>query len=167
MSEVDPFIRLDALKVYMNRWINEWPRSKCRSYYTDYFGDFFNKKYGHHIPGTLENAKFIATHCYYCDIKLIDGRTNDADPRRSSVDHYYPKSRGKTEKFVICCADCNTKKANVPPKELTSMIFRATMRGYSVWGFHTKKLEKILTQIQKVNTDMLHNTGPKIYYIKK
>src|SRR5687767_2764500 len=98
----------------MDRWIDEWPKPKYK------FNDFFKKKYPHLIPGTIEHARAIATHCFYCNSKLEKRVVKGDHPKRSSIDHYQPQSKGKTEKYVICCAECNSNKGNVSPEKLVS-----------------------------------------------
>ncbi len=161
VSLVAPEKRLDILKEYMAKWIDEWPRPK-QSFY-----DFFKRRYNHLIPGTVDHAKNIATHCFYCDTKLIKGNSDGDLPNRSSIDHYLPQSIGKTERIVICCAKCNTSKGSVRPEKLVSMIIKAHLTGKTMWDYHGKTLKRISDQIQKITNDMLYNMGPKIYYIKK
>jgi hypothetical protein len=161
VSNANPMERLKALTVYMNRWVDEWPKPKYN------FHDFFYKKYQHVIPGTVDYAKAIATHCFYCNAKLKRGDNNGNHPNRASIDHYLPQSKGKTERFVICCAQCNTNKGDVSPKNLVSKITKASLQGKIMWGFHGRKLQSIAEQIQKITNDMLYNIGPKIYYFKR
>lgn len=161
VSNANPTERLKVLSVYMNRWVEEWPKPKYS------FHDFFYRKYQHLIPGTIEYAKTIATHCFYCNEKLVRGDNEGNHPRRASIDHYLPQSKGKTERYVICCAQCNSNKGSVSPAALVSKITQAHLRGNTMWGFHGKKLKSIADQIQKITNDMLYNMGPKIYYFKR
>lgn len=161
ISQACPFERLKALSVYMDRWVDEWPNPKYK------FNEFLKKKYAHIIPGTIEHARAIATHCFYCNTVLIKGNSGGNSPNRASIDHYLPQSKGKTEKYVICCAQCNTRKGNVEPNALVSRITQAHLKGNAMWGFHGKKLKFIADQIQKITNDMLYNMGPKIYYFKR
>jgi hypothetical protein len=160
-SEANPADRLMALSAYMERWIDEWPNPKYK------FNDFFKKKYPHLNPGTIEHARAIATHCFYCNAILVKGDDKCGHPKRSSIDHYLPQSKGKTERYVICCAQCNTNKGNVSPDRLVSRITQAHLKGNAMWGFHGKKLKFIAEQIQKITNDMLYNMGPKVYYFKR
>lgn len=158
IAEVDPLLRLEILGTYMNYWVDNFPNNK----YT--FHQYFKRKYPHLIPGTVDHAKEIATHCYYCNVKLSPGHSN---PNRSSIDHYLPKSVGKTERYVICCAHCNTKKGSMTPDELVSRFTNAHLKSREMWGFHGKKLKQIAEQIQVIANDILYNMGPKIYYVKR
>lgn len=157
---IDPFIRLELLQVYMSRFIDLYP-------YKYSFGDFIHKYYPQVIPDTPEYFKDQATHCYYCDTKLVPGGNNFDHPKRSSIDHYQPRSKGKTDRYVICCAECNTKKGCVSPESLVSKMTSASLKGKTVWGFHGKKLQHITGQIQTITNDILFNIGPRIYYIKR
>lgn len=157
---IDPFIRLDLLKTYMSRFIDLYP-------YKYSFGEFIRKYYPHVIPDTPEYYKELATHCYYCNCKLVNGATNFDHPKRSSIDHYQPRSKGKTDRYVICCAECNTKKGNIEPNYLVSKITKTHLKGQTMWGFHGNKLKFIADQIQTITNDMLYNTGPRIYYFKR
>lgn len=159
--KVDPALRLQALQAYMAKWVDEWPRCVIS------FNEFFKKRYGHLIPGTLEHAKYIATHCFYCNSKLVRGDSNGDHPKRSSIDHYLPKSKGNTERFVICCAECNSNKGSSSPEALVSKITKVNLKGGTMWGVHGNKLMFIAEQIQKITSDMLFNTGPRIYYFKR
>jgi hypothetical protein len=161
ISQADPFDRLKALSVYMNRWVEEWPKPKYR------FNEFVRRKFPHIIPGTVEHARAIATHCFYCNAKLVKVNGKGDHPKRSSIDHYLPQSKGKTERYVICCAECNTKKGCTDPKALVSRMISASLKGNAMWGFHGNKLQRIADQIQKITSDMLYNIGPKIYYFKR
>lgn len=161
ISQADPIQRLAALSAYMNRWIDEWPKPKYK------FKEFIKHKYAHIIPGTIEHARALATHCFYCNVKLVKGDNAGSSPNRASIDHYLPQSKGKTERFVICCAQCNTRKGDVSPNALVSRITQAHLNGNSMWGYHGKKLKFIAGQIQKITNDMLYNMGPKIYYFKR
>lgn len=161
VSQVDPLVRLNALQEWMNRWIDSWPIK------TESFHKYFKEKYSYLIPGTIDYAKAIATHCFYCDEKMANGRVEFGNPMRSSIDHYEPRARGKTERYVICCARCNTNKGSTSPEKLVSVIIRTTLIGKTMWGFHGEKLKHVADQIQKITNDMLYNMGPRIYYIKK
>lgn len=161
IKHADPIERLKVLSIFMNRWIDEWPKPRYK------FCEFIKHKYPQIIPGTVEHARALATHCFYCNIKLVKGNVTGDHPHRSSIDHYLPQSKGKTEKYVICCAQCNTNKGNVSPDALVSRITKAHLKGNTMWGFHGKKLKFIADQIQKITNDMLYNMGPKIYYFKR
>ena len=161
IKDADPIQRLNALSIYMNRWINEWPKPTYR------FNEFFKNKFPHLIPGTVEHAREIATHCFYCNTKLIHRNSAGNHGQRSSIDHYLPRSKGKTEKYVICCAHCNTSKGNVAPEKLISRITQAHLKGNAMWGFHGARLKFIAEQIQKITNDRLYNMGPRIYYFKR
>ena len=156
ISQADPFERLKALSAYMDRWVNEWPKPKLS------FTEFVWRKFPHIIPGTVDHAKRIATHCFYCNRQYTAEKNFQA-----SVDHYLPQSLGATEKYVICCVDCNGRKGATPPDLLVSQMTNAQLRGNTMWGYHGKKLKFIAKQIHTITNDMIYNMGPKIYYFKR
>lgn len=156
ISAADPIQRLNALSAYMNRWVDEWPKPRYN------FEDFVYNKFPQIIPGTIAHARTIATHCFYCNRQFTPEKSFMA-----SVDHYLPQSEGMTEKFVICCVDCNSRKSNIMPDTLVSKMTRTALKGGQMWGYHGKKLKFIAGQIQKITNDMLYNMGPKIYYFKR
>lgn len=153
---IDPSVRLTILSEYMAWWVNKWP------YITLTFEQFFKRNYPEVIPGTVEHARAIATHCYYCDDKF----TNEIKKCRT-IDHYEPSSRFKTERFVISCYSCNGNKGDTDPRKLVSDMTSAELKGRTMWGHHGKKLKHIAHQIQTITNDRLYNMGPRIYYIKK
>jgi hypothetical protein len=159
ISQVDPYFKLEKLRVYINNWIDKYPKW-CNSYN---FEQFFYRKYPESIPGTPEFYKVIATHCYYCN------RSFERDTKNfcATIDHFEPKSLGQTTKYVIACIDCNTRKGNMSPEILLSRFGYAHLRGLPLWGYQGKKLKFIYTQIQKINNDRLYNMGPSVYYIKR
>jgi hypothetical protein len=156
ITQADPVDRLKALSAYMNRWIDEWPKPRYN------FEDFVHKKFPQIIPGTIAHTKSLATHCFYCNRQFTADKSFIA-----SVDHYLPQSEGQTERFVICCVDCNSRKSNIMPDVLVTKMTQATLKGREMWGYHGKKLKFIAGQIQKITNDMLYNMGPKIYYFKR
>lgn len=153
---VDPIVRLSALNEYMAWWISKWP------YVTLTFDQYFKRHYPEVIPGTVEYARDIATHCFYCD----DLFTRELR-KSKTIDHYEPSSKFKTERFVISCFDCNNNKKDTDPRTLVSQMTNAELKGRTMWGRHGKKLKYIAGQIQKITNDRIYNMGPKIYYIKK
>lgn len=157
---IPTLIRTSLLRLYMAKAIDESP-------YQYSFSEFIHRYYASLIPETPEYYKARATHCYYCDHKLSRGNKKGDDIRRSSIDHYHPKSRGSTEKFVICCADCNTRKDNMPPEKVGSQMISANMKGRTMWGYSGKKLHYIAGQFQNIAHDLLFKTGPRIYYVIK
>jgi len=156
ISEANPIDRLQALSAFMNRWIDEWPRPRYN------FDDYVHKKWPQIIPGTIAHAKVRATHCFYCNRQFTEEKNFQA-----SIDHYFPQSLGQTERYVICCVDCNTRKSDTTPNELISQMTNAHLRGKVMWGYHGKKLKFIYKQIQTITNDMLYNMGPRIYYLKR
>lgn len=162
IRQIDPLLRLEILKIYMNIFINEFP-------YKYSFKEFIKRNYPHFIPDTPEYWKEHATHCYYCECELIIGGTRFGHPRRASIDHYQPKHLGPPDKYryVICCAKCNSNKGGTLPHNLVSRMVNAWLRGWSMWGFSGQKLKSISDKIQTITNDMLFGTGPQIYYIKK
>lgn len=155
-AEIDPIKRLDALKSYMNYWVDRWP------YITKDFDKYFSQKYKYLIPGTLEHTRRIATHCFYCDRRF----KNDPQSLRT-VDHYQPNSKYKTEKFVICCWQCNNSKGDTDPQRLVSQMINAVNRGRSMWGHHGKSLSHIAEQIFTITNDSIYKMGPRVYFIQK
>lgn len=153
---VDPLTRLEVLKSYMEYWVRHYPRINID------FDGFFFRKYSRLIPGTPAHAKTLATHCYYCNRKFTAERSFKA-----SVDHWLPQCQGNTEKYVICCVDCNGRKGCTPPDVLVSQMINAHLRGKQLWGYHGKKLKYIAKQVQTVANDVLYNRGPRVYYCKR
>jgi hypothetical protein len=153
---IDPVVRLKILSKYMSFWITNYPTCVWS------FETYIRNRYSHLIPGTIEHAKCIATHCYYCNRMFSTEKTF-----RASVDHYLPQSLGITDRYVICCVDCNNRKADTPPSVLVSQFTNAYLKGKQLWGYHGKKLRFISNQIQTITNDMLYNRGPKIYYFKR
>lgn len=157
ISQVDPLVRLELLREYMIYWINRYP-VKTKKFY-----EYLHDEYSHLIPGTVENAKSIATHCFYCNRKFQD----EIRIYKRSIDHFIPKAIGPTSKFVICCADCNNRKGSDPPDVILSILIKANLRGAQYWGYQGKKLKFIMNQFQTISNDILYNTGPRIYYFKR
>lgn len=155
-SLVDPLTRLNILKIYMAFWIDRYPRCVWS------FETFMERRYRHVIPGTIQHARSVATHCFYCNRKF----TNEKN-FKASIDHYLPQSIGNTERYVICCVDCNSRKSDTSPEALISMFTNAYLRNKIMWGYHGKKLRYITQQIQKITHEMLYNIGPSIYYVKR
>lgn len=137
-------------------WVDNYPTCAWS------FETYMRKRYSHVIPGTIEYAKKAATHCFYCNRQFTAEKSFKA-----SVDHYQPQSLGNTERFVICCVDCNNRKADMAPDVLVSKMTNAHLRGKEMWGYHGKKLKFIAKQIQTITNDMLYNMGPRIYYLKR
>jgi hypothetical protein len=159
-SQADPFVRLQALKSYMDKWIDSWPKP-----YPKTFAQFFRDNYRKHIPGTPEYIREHSTHCFYCEEKMYKGVSH---PKRHSVDHYRPKALGvTTDRYVICCAECNTRKGHEDPELLVAKIRDTVGRGVKMWGYRSKKMLLIAKNIESINNDILFNTGPKTYHIVK
>ena len=83
-----------------------------------------------------------------------------------TVDHFVPKSIWETEKYVICCYDCNQRKSNQTAEHLLNHMIKASLKGKSFWGYSGKQLNFIKGQMEKIVNDTLHNTGPRVYYFK-
>jgi hypothetical protein len=156
IPQCDPEERLKALQRYMEMYIDMWPRA------TWTFNDFLLKRFRKIIPGSVEYYRSIATHCFYCNRKY----TNE-EAFKKTVDHWEPKSGGSTEKFVICCFDCNQRKGNNSPVKLLTQFLRASIQAKSMWGYHGKKLTFIAGQLEIVTHDSIYNTGPTVYYFKR
>lgn len=159
-SLIDPSLRLNLLNEYMQVFIDEWP-------YKYSFGEYIRRYYMHIVPNTPDYFKAKATHCFYCDEKLNQSEKNHGHIRRSTIDHYHPKSKGRTDKYVICCADCNCRKDNMAPEVLSSLMIKASLKGRNYWGYSGARLQQISGQFQKIASDILFNTGPRIYYVIK
>jgi len=157
--QIDPFLRLQILKEYIFRFIDDG--------YKYSFNEFIHKEYPHEIPSTPEYFKVRATNCYYCDCKLVDGRKHHGHPKRATIDHYEPRSRGKTDRYVICCSECNEKKADMLPEHVAQILNRAAMRGRHAWGFSGPKLNFIAARFQQITNDIIWGTGGPIYFIIK
>lgn len=157
ISLLDPIVRLNLLKEYIYRRVDRYPLP------TAGFECFLHHRYGYLIPGTAAYIKRIATHCFYCN-RVFD---NSSKNFKATVDHYLPKSLGETEKFVICCADCNNRKGNISPIALVEKMTKAHLRGGHVWGHHGKKLKYIAMQLQRITNDILFDTGPRTYFFKR
>lgn len=158
---MDPFRRLQILSEYMVVFIDEWPLYKYS------FNDYIHRYHSHEIPDTPDYYKVNATHCFYCNDRLIDSRKNYGDVKRATVDHYQPKSKEKTTRYVICCAECNCKKDSIMPDQVVSKLTLAMIRGRPYMGFTGDKLKHVMNQFQIISNDLLYNTGPRVYYIIK
>jgi 5-methylcytosine-specific restriction endonuclease McrA len=156
IEKVDPMIRLEVLKKYIGYRIDRFPTCTLT------FEKYFHQKFRHLIPGTVDHAKAVATHCFYCNRLYTSEKSFQA-----SVDHYLPQSVGQTKRYVICCVDCNNRKGNTIPEALVTQLVNAHLRGKVMWGYHGKKLKFIYKQIQTITNDMLYGMGPRIYYIKR
>jgi len=156
ISQVDPILRLNALKEYMAFWIDKYP--DC--YWS--FERFLFSRYPKIIPGSPEHARSIATHCFYC------GRIFKKEGKQiATIDHFMPQSIGETEKYVICCQHCNAYKGNTSPKEFVKKVTIAELRGWQLFGFSGKTLKHVFTQAHKIINDLHYNIGPQVYFIKK
>lgn len=155
---IDPILRLNHLGYYMSWWIDHWPRPIWT------FDQWLQKSHPQIIPGTLEYARAQATHCFYCGTRFSRVANDSAAP---SIDHYQPKSRGTTGKYVICCRGCNSYKDNLTPIKYLRSIAIAHLREQKIFGLMGKKRTFAFKQVQLISNDLLYNTGPKIYYIRK
>lgn len=157
ITTIDPLLRLKHLAYYMSWWVDHWPRVGT-------FDQFLQLRYPQIIPGTVEHARAQATHCFYCGT-LFSKIENDL--LAPSVDHYMPKSKGVTDKYVICCRKCNCYKGNQSPLRYLRSIALAELREQKIFGLMGKKRTFAFKQVQVISNDLLYNTGPKIYYIRK
>jgi len=160
----DPFKRLKALGEYMNEWVDSWPEKPSKS-----FRRWVYHRYPAIIPGTFAWFRSIATNCFYCNERMVAPKPNNenqTDPKLATIDHWYPKSKGGTEKVVVCCAECNGKKSDTDPVELRKKIFKAVVKGANMWGYDLRKLVRIGEQIEAITNDILYNTGPRVYFIQ-
>lgn len=159
ISKVSPFTRLQILEKYMRYYVDWWPTI------TMTFDEFFQQRHPELIPGTKEYARSIATHCYYCHVELSKDGTYNSNT--ATIDHFEPRSKSRTQKFVICCVHCNESKGDIHPEALVRLFVNSEIRGRSVWGFSGKKLRNISERVQAINNDRLWKTGPNIYYVKR
>lgn len=156
ISQVEPGTRLRLLSEYMELWVDKWPAPIFD------FDLYLYNQYSHLIPGTVEHGRKNATHCYYC------GRVFKQDPTRiATVDHWVPKSKGKTDRFVICCAHCNSNKGNAEPSVLLRRITNAQLKGLSVFGFKGKELRIMFEAVHEISNNITYRIGPRIYYTRK
>ena len=159
-KDADPFERLKVLRYYMAYKIDRWPKEVMR------FSQYVNQKHPHILPGKPEYYRDRATNCFYCRERISPGTGSGLEPKRATIDHWVPKSKDKTEKYVICCAECNTKKADVMPDVLRSQIMRAINRGQRMFGYPARKLGKVGEAVNTITNDIIYNTGPRVYYIQ-
>lgn len=159
IQQVNPLIRLQVLQKYMAFYVQWWPSI------TTTFEQFFQERHPELIPGTKEHAKTIATHCYYCHVAL--SKTGIYNNQTPTIDHFEPKSKSRTQKFVIYCAHCNQSKGKIHPDTLARQFVNAEIKGLSVWGFSGKKLRSVSERVQAINNDRLWKMGPNIYFIQK
>lgn len=160
----DPFKRLAALNEYMGLWVDSWPEKPARS-----FRRYLGTRYPEIIPGTHAYYRAVATNCYYCNDKLVAPlpfNENQTNPKLATIDHWHPKSKGDTQRVVVCCSECNNKKADTDPEELRRHVIRAIFRGRQMWGFDLRKLVFLRTRIEDITNHILYNTGPKVFYIQ-
>lgn len=156
MTAINPIVKLEILKDYMNYWIKVWPKNHLT------FDRFLLNRHPELIAGTPEYYREIATHCYYCDQHMKpDGK------HAPTIDHYLPLSLGETDIFVICCFTCNNLKSNTHPKKFTEMIAQANLKGREVFGLSGNKLKTAFQRTQIIVSESLYNIETKIYYIKK
>lgn len=164
ISLADPWIRLDALRKWMNHRIEKWPMPHLP------FESYLMLRYRYIIPGTVEfqiaEAKAKATNCYYCNHSFDNIRKKPDNLWQITVDHFTPvSSRKKTEKYVICCYICNTRKTNLMPEAFAKRLFNADMTGFTFNGFSPKKIKTINERVQQISNDLLYNMGPTVYYV--
>ena len=64
-------------------------------------------------------GKKFGWYCHYCGCELKPTKLNKpvsiTDPRRPTIDHIIPLSKGGSRRFyntVLSCVDCNTEKAD-------------------------------------------------------
>jgi len=159
ISLADPMLRLRVLQKYMRYYIDNWPDASVS------FDRFFKDRFPELIPGTKEHCRSIATHCYYCYAEL--SRTGVYNNQTATIDHFEPKSKSHTQKFVISCAHCNVSKGDTHPDTLVRKFVNAEIKGLSVWGFSGKKLKSVSERVQAINNDRLWKMGPNIYFVIK
>lgn len=155
LAGMNPAIRLQMLHAYICWSVDQWPRKVI------VYDAWLVQRYPHLIPGTIEHAKKVATRCYYCNTEFTTDKL-----RIPTHDHHYPQSEGYTDKHVICCFDCNNRKANIKPEVLQSKINSAVTYNREFWGYSGKKLKFIAGQFDKIFRDRINGTGPTIYYFK-
>lgn len=151
-----PELRLQMLHAYMCWRVDQWPKKVVC------FDKWLVQRYDHLIPGTVAHAKKIATHCFYCNTPFSDEKI-----RVATDDHHFPQSEGYTDRRVICCFDCNNRKANILPEVLQSKINSAIAYNREFWGYSGKRLKFIAAQLERIFRDRINGTGPTIYYFKR
>lgn len=70
--------------------------------------------------------------CHYCRL-ITDVELDHAHPRRQTIDHVVPKSKGGKDvlaNMVIACNRCNGEKANMP-YEMFRWYRHMVMRGHN------------------------------------
>lgn len=155
LKNVNPALRLSLLHAYICWRIDRWPKNVVD------FEHWFVQHHAKLIPGTIEHARYVATRCYYCNEPFTSEKL-----RVPTWDHHHPKSEGHTDKHVICCFDCNNRKANIMPEVLLSKLSSAITYNKQYWGYSGKKLKFIYGQFERIFRDQLNGTGPAIYYFK-
>lgn len=164
ISAADPFVKLEALRKWMNHKIDKWPAEHLP------FESYLLMRYRYVIPGTVEwqisEARAIATNCYYCNHSFENVRRKPDNLWQITVDHFTPLSSGKkTEKYVICCYICNSRKTNLMPEIFAQRLLKADMTGFAFNGFSPKKIKTINERVRQISNDLLYNMGPTVYYI--
>lgn len=157
ISAIDPITRLNLLKEYMGKKIDRWPVP------TFDFEQFLYNNYSHLIPGTVRYAKENATHCFYCGRRFTSKQPN----MMATMDHWVPKSKGHTDRFVICCGHCNSHKGDTTPEKFVKRITSAELKGLSVFGFTGKELNKLFKAVHEISNNINYNIGPRVFYIMK
>jgi hypothetical protein len=155
LKNVNPVVRLSLLHAYICWRVDQWPKKVID------FEKWFVQRHGDIIPGTILHAKTLATHCFYCNSQFEPNML-----RGATWDHHHPKSEGHTDKHVICCFDCNNRKANIMPEVLMSKLNSAVTYNKTFWGYSGKKLKFIHGQFEQIFKDQVNGTGPAIYYFK-
>lgn len=156
ISQIDPITRLDLLREYMGKLIDKWPTRIID------FDQWLHNSHSHLIPGTIRYARANATHCFYCG-RCFKGKQEIL----ATIDHWVPQSKGKTERFVICCSHCNNHKGDSTPTAFIKRITNAEMKGLPLFGYHGKTLKTLFEAAHTIANNIHYNTGPKIFYIKK
>jgi 5-methylcytosine-specific restriction endonuclease McrA len=85
--------------------------------------------------GTMDPARvaelLVAERCHYCATMLVHGKRKKGDPyepRRVTIDHLLPLSRGGTnasKNLVASCARCNFRKNVKTAEEFSAVLERA------------------------------------------
>lgn len=95
---------------------------------------------------TLRGTKRFKIHqrdgwrCHYCRLDVVVSVWHE-NPRRATLDHKHPKSKGGTDaadNLVTCCHRCNMEKGDVP-YEMYRWFRHMLLRGHS----RTELLEAI------------------------
>jgi 5-methylcytosine-specific restriction endonuclease McrA len=163
VSAVPYKARLRLLPEYMGLYIDSWPNDWT-------FDKWLLLRHPEVIPGRKEWCCVQATHCFYCGKKFASGK--GSEPKQRTIDHFQPKSENKGNRidyytYVIACWQCNQMKANRTPEQCLSSAIKRLYAGKDFWTLTDDRLRYLVGQLQMITNNVLHNTGPGVYYTRK